>query len=155
MIIENEWNPDIKDILLQRQLKRRIQQGIGRMSPSTSLLITYMGGEADDIEPIEDPEIKKLLPELTKEEYQSLKESIKSEGQHEPIIVDKDYKIIDGYHRYQVSNELGNDPTKIKALIIPCKNQEERIQLATGLNVKRRQMNHYLKMVQELHHQVS
>jgi N6-adenosine-specific RNA methylase IME4 len=43
---------------------------------------------------------------LPKEEYEALKESIKTEGQHYPIIINKKGIILDGHHRYRICQEL-------------------------------------------------
>jgi ParB-like chromosome segregation protein Spo0J len=56
------------------------------------------------------PEYEALLPKLPKEEYEALKESIRKEGQHYPIVVNKDGIILDGHHRYRICGELGIEP---------------------------------------------
>jgi len=54
----------------------------------------------------EDSEYKALLPRLSSEEYEALKESIKAEGQHLPIVINSDNVILDGYTRYDICKEL-------------------------------------------------
>lgn len=57
-----------------------------------------------------DPELKNLIPPLTQEEFESLKESILTEGIRDKIIfwIDKDrekeesYVIVDGHNRYEI-----------------------------------------------------
>ena len=56
------------------------------------------------------PEFKKLLSPLTKEEYELLKESISEHGQLDPIRVGKDGTIYDGHNRYRICMELGIVP---------------------------------------------
>ena len=56
------------------------------------------------------PEYQKLLPKLPQEEYEALKESIKSEGQHFPITVNEEGVILDGHHRFQICEELELTP---------------------------------------------
>jgi len=56
------------------------------------------------------PEYEKLLPKLSNEEYQALKESIKTEGQHYAIVVNEDFEILDGHHRLKACQELGVEP---------------------------------------------
>jgi len=56
------------------------------------------------------PEYQKLLPKLPQEEYEALKESIKSEGQHFPITVNEEGVILDGHHRFQICQELSLTP---------------------------------------------
>lgn len=56
------------------------------------------------------PEYEKILPKLTEEEYQALKNSIKEDGQLYPIITNENLVILDGHHRYKVCKELGIEP---------------------------------------------
>jgi ParB-like chromosome segregation protein Spo0J len=56
------------------------------------------------------PEYSKLLPQMSEEEFAELKASIKSEGQHYPIIVNEDLEVLDGHHRYRACTELGVEP---------------------------------------------
>jgi 16S rRNA G966 N2-methylase RsmD len=56
------------------------------------------------------PEYEVLLPKLSKEEYEALKESIKTEGQHYPIIINQEGFILDGHHRFQICQELSVTP---------------------------------------------
>ena len=53
------------------------------------------------------PEYASLVSELSPEEYESLKQSIKENGLHVPIIVNQNGIILDGHHRYKVCQELG------------------------------------------------
>jgi len=56
------------------------------------------------------PEYSKLLPQMSEDEFAELKESIKSEGQHYPIIVNEDLEVLDGHHRFRACTELGIEP---------------------------------------------
>ena len=56
------------------------------------------------------PEYEKLLPVLPTNEYEALKESIKTEGQHFPIVVNSNLEILDGHHRYWICLTLGLEP---------------------------------------------
>ena len=56
------------------------------------------------------PEYSSLLPQMSEEEFAELKKSIKSEGQHYPIIVNEDLEVLDGHHRYRACMELGIEP---------------------------------------------
>jgi ParB-like chromosome segregation protein Spo0J len=56
------------------------------------------------------PQYEKLLPQMSHEEFAELKESIQSEGQHYPIIVNEDLEVLDGHHRYRACTELGIEP---------------------------------------------
>ena len=53
------------------------------------------------------PEYASLVSELSPEEYESLKQSIKDNGLHVPIIVNQNGIILDGHHRYKACQELG------------------------------------------------
>ena len=52
-------------------------------------------------------EYASMVPELSKEEYESLKQSIKENGLWVPIVVNNDGVILDGHHRYKACKELG------------------------------------------------
>lgn len=54
----------------------------------------------------ENQEYKALLPRMNLEEYEALKESIRTEGQHLPIVVNSNNVILDGYTRYDICKEL-------------------------------------------------
>jgi ParB-like chromosome segregation protein Spo0J len=55
-----------------------------------------------------DPEFEGLIPPLTNDEYLTLKESIKVDGCHDPLIIWKGQNIIlDGHHRHKICLELG------------------------------------------------
>jgi ParB-like chromosome segregation protein Spo0J len=56
------------------------------------------------------PEYDKLLPKMSEEEFAELKNSIKTEGQHYPIIVNEDLEVLDGHHRFRACTELGLEP---------------------------------------------
>ena len=53
------------------------------------------------------PEYASLVPELSPEEYESLKQSIKEKGLYVPIIVNQDGIVLDGHHRFKACQELG------------------------------------------------
>jgi len=56
------------------------------------------------------PEYEAILPKLSSEEYEALKESIRKEGMHYPIIVNREGIILDGHHRFRICQELGLEP---------------------------------------------
>ena len=84
-----------------------------------------------------------LVPSLTPEEYDSLKESIKENGLYMPIITTQDGVILDGHNRFQICQELGielkhavrtfDDILLEKKFVIEC-------------NLKRRQLNDFQKI---------
>ena len=51
-------------------------------------------------------EYSSLIRELTKVEYQSLKQSIKEHGQFIPIVINQNGIVIDGHHRNKACKEL-------------------------------------------------
>lgn len=53
-----------------------------------------------------DEEFKNLIPPLSKEEYQGLEDSLKSEGCREAIIV-WNGTIVDGHNRYEICTKNG------------------------------------------------
>jgi len=56
------------------------------------------------------PEYDKLLPKMSKEEFEELKKSMQTEGQHYPIIVNEDLEVLDGHHRFRACIELDFEP---------------------------------------------
>jgi len=83
------------------------------------------------------PEYQKLLPKLPIEEYEALKESIRTEGQHYPIVANKEGIILDGHHRFQICNELGLAPKyEVKEFSSPL--HEKKFVIET--NLLRRQL---------------
>jgi ParB-like chromosome segregation protein Spo0J len=56
------------------------------------------------------PEYAKLLPQMSEEEYDALRNSIRDEGQHYAIIVNEDMEILDGHHRFRACVDLGLEP---------------------------------------------
>lgn len=56
------------------------------------------------------PEYEKMLPRMSVEEFTELRESIKSEGQHYPIVANSDLEVLDGHHRFRACTELGIEP---------------------------------------------
>jgi ParB-like chromosome segregation protein Spo0J len=77
------------------------------------------------------------VPELSLEEYESLKESIKKNGLYMPLIVNLNRVLLDGHHRYKACQELNiksrlevktfNDPIYEKLFVVHA-------------NLKRRQL---------------
>ena len=55
-------------------------------------------------------EYDKLLPKMSEQEFAELKTSIKTEGQHYPIIVNENLEVLDGHHRLRACLELDVEP---------------------------------------------
>ena len=89
------------------------------------------------------PEYASLVSELSPEEYELLKQSIKKEnGLYVPIIVNQDGTILDGHHRYKACQELGIEPT---AIIKEFKDKLEEQLFVIDCNLARRQLNNFQK----------
>src|SRR6188472_2349551 len=89
-------------------------------------------------------EYASLVPELSKEEYESLKQSIKENGLWFPIVVNKDGVILDGHHRYKACQELGIkiEPYKmVRKEDFPDKPHEKMFVI--DCNLTRRQLNNF------------
>jgi ParB-like chromosome segregation protein Spo0J len=94
-----------------------------------------------------EPEIKvsqeyaSLVPQLTTEEYESLKQSIKESGLYVPIIVNQDGIVLDRHHRYKACQELGIKD--LKALVKEFKDKLDEQLFVIDCNLKRRQLNNF------------
>ncbi len=80
-----------------------------------------------------------LLRSLTDEEYESLKQSIETQGVMVPVVYDEDGNILDGHHRVQVCEELGikNWPSIIQSGL----SKAEKKALVLVLNDARRHLS--------------
>jgi ParB/RepB/Spo0J family partition protein len=78
-----------------------------------------------------------LLPPLSEQAYNSLKESIADIGVTVPIIVDEHGNIIDGHHRAQICQELGITPPQIT--LTGLTEQQKRTK-SRQLNLQRRHL---------------
>lgn len=86
------------------------------------------------------PEYEKLVPPLTTAEYNALKESIKTEGQQLPIIINQDFEILDGHHRNKACLELDIEPD------FEVKHFEDKLSeklFVIDANLERRQLNKF------------
>ena len=86
------------------------------------------------------PEYASLVSELSPEENESLKQSIKENGLHVPIIVNQNGIILDGHHRYKACQELGIEP---KILVREFKDKLEEQLFVIDCNLIRRQLNNF------------
>ena len=87
-------------------------------------------------------EYDKLVPPLSSEEYNSLKESIKNNGLWIPIICNPEGIILDGHHRFRVCVEL---KIKIKFAVREFDNKLLEKKFVIECNLKRRQLNDFQK----------
>ena len=87
------------------------------------------------------PEYASLVPELSPEEFESLKQSIKkANGLYVPIIVNQDGIILDGHHRYKACQELGIEP---KTIVREFSDKLEEQLFVIECNLIRRQLNNF------------
>lgn len=99
--------------------------------------------QSERIDPKIDPEYKDLLPPYQEGEYEALKQSIKEDGQLEPIVVSKDGRILDGHTRLRICQELNKTPLfEIKNF--PNKLEEKKFVIT--INLRRRQLNDFQKI---------
>ena len=103
-------------------------------------------GKDDDIINVEikiNNEYVNLVPELTNEEYESLKESIKQYGLWFPLTVNQHGVLLAGHHRYKVCQELGIEPHhKVKEF----NNDLDEKLFVIDSNLKRRHLNNFLRI---------
>ena len=88
------------------------------------------------------PEYEKLVPLLTSEEYESLKESIKENGLWLPILCNAEGIILDGHHRFRACIEL---KLKTKFALREFENELLEKKFVIECNLKRRQLNDFQK----------
>lgn len=88
------------------------------------------------------PEYSRLVSPLSNEEYGMLKDSIKKDGLHYPIVINSAGEILDGHHRYKICKELD---TPIKTQIKHFHDPTEEKRFVIDINLKRRQLNDFQK----------
>ena len=90
------------------------------------------------------PEYASLVPELSPEEYELLKQSIKENGLYVPLIVNQDGIVLDGHHRFKACQELGirNPNTVTKEF----KDKLDEQLFVIDCNLKRRQLNNFQRI---------
>jgi ParB-like chromosome segregation protein Spo0J len=87
-------------------------------------------------------EYASLVPQLSKEEYESLKQSIKENGLWMPIVVNNEGVILDGHHRYKACQELGiKEPYETVTKEFEDKLHEKMFVI--DCNLTRRQLNNF------------
>lgn len=79
-----------------------------------------------------------VIRPLSKDEYESLKQSIKSHGVNVPVEYDEEGAVLDGYHRVKICHEL--NIKKWPSLIRTGLSEEQKIKLARTLNYNRRHL---------------
>ena len=87
-------------------------------------------------------EYSKLVSQFSNQEYEMLKDSIKQDGLHYPIVVSSKGEILDGHHRYKICKEL-DIPIKCEVKYFDNLSEEKRFVI--DINLKRRQLNDFQK----------
>lgn len=90
------------------------------------------------------PEYEKILPKLSKEEFEALKTSIIQNGILVPLIVNQEGTILDGHNRYLIAKELGFQPS-LKVKTIDFKDSLEERAFVISINLQRRNLNAFQK----------
>jgi ParB-like chromosome segregation protein Spo0J len=98
-------------------------------------LIAVTKVSIDEIKEV--PEYKELMPENNS--YEELKESIQQLGFLDPIIINKNYEILDGYTRYRIAKELGIKEIPVE--IYETSGREEELDMIASFNLKRRHLS--------------
>jgi ParB-like chromosome segregation protein Spo0J len=89
------------------------------------------------------PEYASLVPKLSPEKFESLRQSIKeANGLSYPIIVNQDGIILDGHHRYKACQELGIEPN---TLVKEFNDKLEEQDFVIDCNLNRRHLNDFQK----------
>lgn len=84
------------------------------------------------------PTLPLIIPPMSDEEYADLKESLKTFGQHQDVVIDLAGYIIDGHHRWKALKELGAQYVSV----FPANSAlagAKAIRLGIELNAHRRQ----------------
>jgi hypothetical protein len=97
-------------------------------------------------------EYTNLVPPLSTNEYESLKQDIKQNGIQIPIVTNQDGDILDGHHRYKIwvvdLAKPVQDMPKPTVLHYEDKLQEKLFVI--NVNLKRRQLNNFQRVELEL-----
>jgi len=93
-----------------------------------------------------DPHYESLVPRMSDSDYNSLRESIRTAGQFTPIIVNKDYVVIDGHHRLRACRELDIAPL-YEVRHFSSKSKETAFAIERNLtNLQHRRLNKFRRI---------
>lgn len=95
--------------------------------------------------------VYRLMPNLTIDEYEDLRESIRDRGVLVPIEVDENGTILDGHHRLQACEELGIECPRI---VREGLTDDQKVAHVLTLNLDRRQLDRdqRAELVKQLRH---
>lgn len=85
-----------------------------------------------------------LVPAMPKQEFEELKQSIKTNRQYYPITVNKKYEVLDGHHRYKACKDLG-----LAIDYLPPRefaNELDEKEFVINCNLKRRHLNEFQRV---------
>ncbi len=85
-----------------------------------------------------------LMPDMTDEEYQSLKQDMRDVGMLQALVFDQDGNLIDGHHRQRAYWELiseGVDLPMFNKEVMTFDTELEKLRHVLSYNLKRRQLN--------------
>jgi ParB/RepB/Spo0J family partition protein len=89
------------------------------------------------------PEYQQIAPQMSQNELQGLTESIRQHGLYLPIVVNNDYFLLDGHHRYKACREL--KIKEIPVLVLSFNdNLKEKLFICESAG-KRRNLSEYAK----------
>jgi ParB-like chromosome segregation protein Spo0J len=94
------------------------------------------------------PTYYSLVPRPSREEYETLKRDIELNGQLEPIVVNKDFTVLDGHTRLGILKELRIQKAKI--IVREFKGKDEELWYVCTSNVKRRHLNTWQRITSTL-----
>ena len=121
VVTKVKWNE-----LRMRKKMKNIKENKSKAIPSLKINLEY----------------SKLASPLSNQEYETLKDSIKKDGLHYPIIVNSKGEILDGHHRYKICKELD---IPIKSEIKHFDDPTEEKRFVIDINLKRRHLNDFQK----------
>jgi hypothetical protein len=93
---------------------------------------------------VRDDQTFQQLPPLSAYDLSILRESIRTQGLLEPIVVDENGYILDGFHRAMLCRELG---VALKARVLSGLSVDEKREYALLVNWARRQLHPYQRQV--------
>jgi 3-methyladenine DNA glycosylase Mpg len=88
-------------------------------------------------------EYLKQIPPLSVSEYESLKQSIKEQGLHVPVIVNKQRIVLDGHYRFRACKELG---IPLQYHTMEFKDSLDDKEFVIEVNLRRRQLNEFQRV---------
>lgn len=88
------------------------------------------------------------IPRPIPEQYEQIKESIKKDGQQDPIVVNEKMELVDGYTRLKICKELG---MRIYYKEIHFEDRFDELKFSMRANLHRRQLKPFQKVMMYQH----